>query len=209
MTEGQENSKYFKTLPQRIRKTLEKKNMSRKELAEKTGVSRQRIGYYCDGTNVPDAEILAKIATVLGVSADYLLGLVETENTSGNLYISSYSDAIKILYKMADALKCEALVSYGMNPYDDSLDDIDLKEIGTNELLKCYFSYQMNDTAVYDFFRKIDKTLNVIDNVPIETKNMIRISVRNELLKYLQNVPLPNPLTLSLDDFRIEGDPDA
>ena len=153
--------------------------------------------------------MLAKISTALGVSADYLLGLKDTENQSENLQIKSYSDAIKILYQMADALKCEAIISYGMNPYDDSLDDIDLKEIGTNDLLQCFFSYKMKDTAVYDYFRKIDKAIKAIDNVPIDTKNMIKISVQNELLKYLQTIPLPKPLTLSLKDFRIEGDSDA
>ncbi len=41
------------------------------------GISRQTVGFYCNGDRIPDAVVLRQIAEKCGVSADWLLGLVD------------------------------------------------------------------------------------------------------------------------------------
>lgn len=49
------------------------KKMSRKELAEKVGVSQQLISCYVSGDRSPSTETLIKIADALGVTVDSLI----------------------------------------------------------------------------------------------------------------------------------------
>lgn len=51
--------------------------VSQQAVADYIGKSRQMVGYYADGSVVPDAEIIVKIADFFDVSADYLLGRAE------------------------------------------------------------------------------------------------------------------------------------
>lgn len=48
---------------------------SNTEFAYFLGISRQTVGFYCNGDRVPDAMTLIKISQKCGVSADWLLGL--------------------------------------------------------------------------------------------------------------------------------------
>ena len=47
------------------------------EFADLLGISRQTVGFYCNGDRIPDAVVLRQIAEKCGVSADWLLGLVD------------------------------------------------------------------------------------------------------------------------------------
>lgn len=59
----------------RIRKYREECGISQKQLAEQIGVSNSRISNWEQGLNRPDADILAKLCTVLNVSPSLLLGV--------------------------------------------------------------------------------------------------------------------------------------
>ena len=50
-------------------------DMTIKEFAEKLGMSRATVGFYCNGDRIPDALGIKTIAEKCGVSADWLLGL--------------------------------------------------------------------------------------------------------------------------------------
>lgn len=56
-----------------------KKNLSQKEVAEKIGVAKSTYSLYESGNREPNVDTIKKIADVLNVSADQLLGL-ETDN---------------------------------------------------------------------------------------------------------------------------------
>ena len=58
---------------------------SNTEFAEFLEISRQTVGFYCNGDRVPDALTLIKIAEKCNVSADWLLGLSELRTTGGEL----------------------------------------------------------------------------------------------------------------------------
>lgn len=67
-------------IPNRLKRAIRQRGMTRKELSEKVGVSEVSMSRYCAGTRTPNAENLLAIAFVLNVSADYLLGLDEDFN---------------------------------------------------------------------------------------------------------------------------------
>ena len=59
----------------RIRKYREECNMTQKQLAERIGVSNNRVSNWEQGLNRPDADILADICVALDISPSLLLGI--------------------------------------------------------------------------------------------------------------------------------------
>ena len=64
-------------LHERLREVLEDRDMQQADLAAAIGTTRQQVGKYVNGTQDMTASRLAAVCRVLGVSADYLLGLPE------------------------------------------------------------------------------------------------------------------------------------
>lgn len=58
----------------RIKEERELNKLTQKELAEKIDVTPATIGLYEQGRRTPDYDTLVKIANILDVSIDYLLG---------------------------------------------------------------------------------------------------------------------------------------
>ena len=73
-----EQEKYNSTFAKRLRKLLERKEVSQSKLAEYVGVTRQAISAYSLGTSVPDIDKFEKIADFFEVSTDYLLGRTDS-----------------------------------------------------------------------------------------------------------------------------------
>lgn len=55
------------------------------EFADFLGISRQTVGFYCNGDRIPDAQILRDIAKKCNVSSDWLLGLTDIQNPDINI----------------------------------------------------------------------------------------------------------------------------
>ena len=66
----------------RINSALAEKDIKQKELAKKIGVNDNVISYWCSGSRTPNTQQIIQICNVLGVSADYLLGLTDVAKTS-------------------------------------------------------------------------------------------------------------------------------
>ncbi len=60
---------------ERLLALLTEKNISQGDFAAKMGCSRQSINFYILGKRSPDIALAAKMASYLGVSCDYLIGL--------------------------------------------------------------------------------------------------------------------------------------
>lgn len=67
-------------LGKRVKNLLEKKNITQKELAEKCQTTEATISRNLNGVHAPKAEIIEKIAAVLEVTTDYLLGITNNPN---------------------------------------------------------------------------------------------------------------------------------
>ena len=61
----------------RLKRTMFLKGVRQVEIAKKAGISKGRISKWMSGQNIPNGENLKKLASVLGVSSDFLLGKEE------------------------------------------------------------------------------------------------------------------------------------
>lgn len=55
------------------------------QFADMVGISKSTLGYYENDKRMPDIEILARIANVLNVNADYLIGRTNTTVRKGKM----------------------------------------------------------------------------------------------------------------------------
>lgn len=69
----------MKNLGQHIRELRKERNFTIQELANLIGVNKSAISFWENNTNEPKASYIIKLAEVLNVTTDYLLG-VSTEN---------------------------------------------------------------------------------------------------------------------------------
>lgn len=61
----------------RIKAALDAKGMTQRELAKKIRVREVSVSRYVTGNRIPRAPILMEMARVLGVSCDFLMGVIE------------------------------------------------------------------------------------------------------------------------------------
>ena len=59
----------------RIREAMEEKGVTQASLSRLTGLPAGTISRYANGRRNPNAEVLGKVASALGVSCDYLIGM--------------------------------------------------------------------------------------------------------------------------------------
>lgn len=87
-------------LGERIQSLLDARKMSRKELAEASGLTEAAISRYITGTRTPKSISLSAIAKALDVTSDELLGNVsDTKN--------EVDDAIRLVARNADHITKE------------------------------------------------------------------------------------------------------
>ncbi len=67
------------TMGERIKELIEKKGITQRELAEKTGCTEAAVSHYIKGDRVPRASVLTKIAIALETTSDYLMEGVPVE----------------------------------------------------------------------------------------------------------------------------------
>lgn len=81
----------MKSIGQKISALLDEKNMTQRELAEKVGVTEVTVGRYVKDYRQPKADILAKIALILGTPIEYFF----TESFEPNDSIKNKNVKIK------------------------------------------------------------------------------------------------------------------
>lgn len=88
------------TIGERILKARCYKNLSQTELARKINISNSALSRYENGTREPKLFILKKIAEVLNVSTDYLIGITHIRrcNMDGDKNIEDILEDAKYHY---------------------------------------------------------------------------------------------------------------
>ncbi len=68
---------------ERLKDVLDYQNMSQIKLAQKLRVDKQIVNRWCQNVTEPDNRMIVRVAQIMGVSTDYLLGndenITETE----------------------------------------------------------------------------------------------------------------------------------
>lgn len=103
---------YDSVFSSRLRSLIEEKNISKQKLADEIGVSRQAISQYCDGSTVPNADKLLKIAEYFNVSLDFLVG--KTEAKTDNKDVQFICDYTRLSEEAVKALSNEDINTNGM-----------------------------------------------------------------------------------------------
>lgn len=70
----------------RIVELLDKRGMTRKELAQKAGVTQAAISRYTKGNRSPKWEVIVRIADALNTTTDYLLGTEKKMDFNAKYY---------------------------------------------------------------------------------------------------------------------------
>lgn len=111
----------MKTIAQKIEEILENLNMTQKELARKCGVTEATISRYLSGARSPRGEILSKIASVLEVSTDYLLGNSDVKyGISGSILNQrNEKDIEKVLNRTLEMLESQEGLMLSGQPVDE------------------------------------------------------------------------------------------
>ena len=76
------NNSRFPVFTERFREL--QGDQSNTQFAEFLGLSRQTVGFYCNGDRIPDAIGLCDIAERCGVSADWLLGRTDIKTANSD-----------------------------------------------------------------------------------------------------------------------------
>ena len=63
------------TYVERIRQLRLEDGLSQAQLAQEIGISQSAIGYWEQGSRVPNANAIIALAKYFGVTSDYILGL--------------------------------------------------------------------------------------------------------------------------------------
>lgn len=91
-----------------LKNARERKGMSQKDVAEEIGVAKSTYSLYESGNREPNVQTIKRIADVLNVSADDLLGLNDEPITiaahfDGNEYTKEELDEIKAFAEFVKA----------------------------------------------------------------------------------------------------------
>lgn len=87
---------------ERLRALRKQKNLTQKQLAEQIRVKNSIISFYEVGERFPSPEIIVKLATTLGVTSDYLLGIERNESID----VSGLDEEDKLLVRsLVDTLR--------------------------------------------------------------------------------------------------------
>ncbi|MGN8646331.1 helix-turn-helix domain-containing protein [Gracilibacillus sp. HCP3S3_G5_1] len=90
---------------ERLRSLREEKELMQEDIASKLNISTSAYGYYEQGRNEPSLETVKKLAEIFDVTADYLLGLIDTKQhpiqLSEDLVLTK--DDIKTIHLMKKA----------------------------------------------------------------------------------------------------------
>ena len=95
-----ETPQWRKEIGLRISKAREKCEMSQKELSDLLGVNRVTLTYWENGTRDIKTTDIVRLADALGVTCDYLLRGIKTENVNINKELGLSDKSIELLHAM-------------------------------------------------------------------------------------------------------------
>ena len=66
----------YQSIGDRIKYLLSIRKLSQKEFAKRLGITEATLSRYVSGTRMPKADMIISICNELGISADWLLGML-------------------------------------------------------------------------------------------------------------------------------------
>lgn len=113
----------MESIGERITKARRYLGMNQKELCEKAEINEATLSRYENGLREPKAATLSKLAEILQVSTDYLLGITDIRNYK-TLQDDMNKDVESIYENTKEMLKQDGLMLYGKPITKDDVDEI-------------------------------------------------------------------------------------
>lgn len=146
---------------ERINDIMNKRHITQKQLAEMANVTESAMSYYANGARTPRISVLSRLAGVLGVTTDYLLGADAPEPQEESPYLYLERNLAKLNPEQID--KAERILRI---VFEDVFDEH--KTAAVNPVLRAEsdFLYAEDDPAAKEPFAlrsivdvvKIDET---------------------------------------------------
>lgn len=159
MANKKEIDAYNGILAKRIRDTISSKKMTQTKLEELSGIKRQQLSNYANGTTAPSSDILGKLAKALSVSADYLLGLTDDPAPRGQgIKIETVGDVVTILDKIQSEIwlsKRSIVENENYNPITSETQNVLRIDISDPNIVEYYEKY----FAIRQSFNELNKKL--------------------------------------------------
>ena len=196
----------------RINSALAEKDIKQKELAKKIGVNDNVISYWCSGSRTPNTQQIIQICNVLGVSADYLLGLTDVATTDKDLqYICDYTGLDeKAIQKLR--LYTQGADSFFVNPTNEYKNLINVQKTVINNFLnsRCFDDLTTRFTTQQSFNEDVCNILNEIKNTTDNnesngsTLSKLQGMAREAIIRNKQDLNIYRAQTAILDYIRRE-----
>jgi transcriptional regulator with XRE-family HTH domain len=119
---------------ERLKWARERKYISKKDMAEKIGMSPQGYGKIENGQREPNLETLSKLPKILGESLDFLIGVTDYDKHGHNLlmqYREAFSNVVFAQYDLAEV----RIHSHDLSKENVKL-DLELKEKSSINYIK-------------------------------------------------------------------------
>ena len=197
------------TTGERIQTARKAKKLTQKQLADQLGVVSGTVQQYELGKRQPRIEQLQRIASVLGVSVEYLMGSTYVQSIDPDLrmiceYTGLSEDAISYLHKLAsfhesyDSRK-EVLSSLLERKSFDMMLALCCQYVN---LMKSEPHLRYQTTAEYDAMSKALKQHGFVISLPDEQANALFCErITNLLRTLLDDIARPNDIYMNIDDF--------
>ena len=188
-------------------------DMSNTEFAELLGMTRQTVGFYCNGDRIPDALGIKEIAQKCNVSTDWLLGLSSFRSKEDYHQADKFCKSfMSLMWNTLDGGDRERIVAYlveimqgfiyfhkdcvvSYTPYDNIMRMISYVLYSTAKCMKAVDNYNISgiddQDKADDIFRKIS---SIIDEAST--------SVYKEFGVYFNYIKKSVMKELEADDYR-------
>lgn len=194
----------------RINSALAEKDIKQKELAKKIGVNDNVISYWCSGSRTPNTQQIIQICNVLGVSADYLLGLSDVATNDKDLqYICDYTGLDeKAIQKLR--LYTQGADDFFVNPTNEYKNLINVQKTVINSFLnsRCFDDLTTRFTTQQsineDVCNKLNEIKNTTDNNESNGSTLSKLQgiAREAIIRNKQDLNIYRAQTAILDYIR-------
>jgi transcriptional regulator with XRE-family HTH domain len=103
---------YESIFASRLRDLMDSRKVTQSNLAERTGITRQTISQYMDGSTMPNVETLHSMCVYFDVPSDYLLG--RTDSISNDITNQSIQDKTGLT---SESIKTLEKTNHNRSPY--------------------------------------------------------------------------------------------
>lgn len=179
------------TFGERLKKIRVDNNVSQNELAKYLEITPSSLSYYENGVRTPPITIINKLVNRFNVSANWLLGIENSENKK----IKTYADMLEALVPI---LELENIWNMGINEatlqeYLDCINDPEDKDFTyrtaySEDVYKIGVLKTVN-SIIIGFFYDFQKVYSLYENGSMP-ESLYKLWIEDRILKF-KDVPLP------------------